>query len=257
MDQNQQEPTFEESIKEVMRTLPPPIRQYLAQGKYTLVAKNLMSKYGLRIDQGGVLEREIMLLLMGIENPDEFSVSLKSDAALSEDTVRSIMNDINQEIFIPLQREMQSTGNAVSEAKSVPPAPELQQGSLPAPKVSASVPSYPPLSTQRSPVSSDTAPLPPKMAMPGAPIISALPPRPFGEEQRARLVNLAPRPVAPLPTNLPGAFPPRPATEIKSTAVAPAVERPAPPPVALRPATPMRPYSTDPYRESLDEPQAE
>jgi len=126
MDNNKPEPTFEESIKEVMQTLPPPIRNYLVQGRYTAVAKGLMAKYSLRIDQAGVLEREIMLLLMGIENPDEFAASLKSDASLADDVVRNIMGDVNQQIFIPLREEMRKMGPPPAPANRGPEIPSVQ-----------------------------------------------------------------------------------------------------------------------------------
>ena len=253
MDQNPNEPTLEESIREVMQTLPPPIRQYLVQGKYTLVAKNLMSKYSLRIDQGGVLEREIMLLLMGVENPDEFAASLKSEASILEDTVRSIMTDINQEIFIPLRKEMQSAGSAVPEAK-----PEA----LPVPPhASAPAPSYAPPSMPRAPAPSDTAPLPPKMEMPRSGAVPADVPAlrqaaALSDEQRARISNIAPRSDVPPPQNLPGALSAHDVHGARSSFGATMTELSAQS-HSPQPAAPARPYSTDPYREPVDEPAAE
>ena len=88
MDQ-QPELTLEESMKQVMQTLPPVIRNYLVQEKYTPVAMSLANKYGLRVDQSGVLEREIMLLLMGVENPTEFAEALTEEAKLDGPTVDS------------------------------------------------------------------------------------------------------------------------------------------------------------------------
>lgn len=120
MNQDQSGLTLEESIKQVMQTLPPIIRDYLSQGKYTPVAKDMMAKYGLRIDQGGVLEREIMLLLMGIEDPAEFSKTLAEEARLDQKTVNDIMQDINEQIFIPLREEMRKRPVTV-------PASNIQQ----------------------------------------------------------------------------------------------------------------------------------
>ena len=253
MDQNQQEPTLEESLKEVMQTLPPPIRQYLAQGKHAFVAKNLMAKYGLRIDQGGVLERELMLLLMGIENPDEFAESLKNEAAIPEDTVRVIMTDINQEIFIPLQKEMRSAGSAVPETRPV-------QAPTPAPASAPAASSYMPPAAPRSPASPDTAPLPPKIEMPRSGAVPADVPAlrhssTVSEEQRARISNIAPRPDAPPPADLPGALPPRDAPEARPSFGATMTELSAQ--SSSQPAAPARPYSVDPYREPIDEPPAE
>ncbi len=246
MNENPQTPNLEESIKEVMQTLPPPIRNYLSQGKYSIVAKNLMRKYGLHIDQGGVLEREIMLLLMGIENPDEFAASLKSEATLPEDVVRSIMTDINQEIFIPLQKEMRNAGSGAQETK--PAAPR------------ASVPSYVSSPSARPPVPSVGAPLPPKMAMPQPKVApDAVPPPmlPLGEEEKRRISNIAPRPSAPPPSHLPGALQPNAIQNINRLAP-PLPPRPAPSlggeTAKYAAPAPAKPYSVDPYREPIDEP---
>ena len=145
MEPQQKELTLEESVKQVMQTLPPVLRNYLASGKYSLVAKNLMTKYGLHIDQGTVLEREIMLLLMGIENPDEFANALKTDALISEDVMRSITTDVNQEIFVPLRKQMQN--EATKPAASAQPTPQSRIVRPMTPtvaRVNAPMPSYVP-----------------------------------------------------------------------------------------------------------------
>ena len=120
----QQEPTLDESIKQVMKTLPPVIRDYLSQGKYTAVARELMAKYSLHIDQSGILEREIMLLLMGIENPTEFTKALVEEAKIDKQIVDKIVQDVNTQIFIPLKaEEMKSRGNdSEKPAVQKPPA---------------------------------------------------------------------------------------------------------------------------------------
>src|SRR3989344_1874642 len=111
-DQDTDERAFEENIREVMRDLPAPIRSYLSSGSYSLVAKNLMSKYSLHIDQGGILEREIMLLIMGLESPQTFLDALKNEAYIPDDTARSLAAEINEKIFKPLQEEMRKGGGA-------------------------------------------------------------------------------------------------------------------------------------------------
>ena len=121
MNQDKPEITLNESVAEVMRSLPPAIQEYLAQERYTPIAKGLMTKYQLRIDQGGVLEREIMLLLMGIENPDEFTQTLAEEARLDQQTINGITHDVNDQIFVPLQEEMKRSGS------EVPMTPKVEQ----------------------------------------------------------------------------------------------------------------------------------
>ncbi len=209
MDQDQQEPTLEESLKEVMKTLPPVIRTYLSQGKYTAVAQSLAGKYGLRIDQAGVLEREIMLLLMGIETPDEFVQALVDDAQLERGMINSIAEDVNERIFVPLRQEEEKRGmgsvapsgeGVAGVAKPAAPSAAPRESAPPRPLVApvpAGIASGENLRTGgavRSSVAPHSAPLPPKGAMPQAAATSA-PAKPLGsggaiedrEEPRAAL----------------------------------------------------------------------
>ncbi len=122
MDQKQPAPTFDESVNQVMQTLPSVIRAYLVQGKHTAVAKNLMMKYGLRIDQAGVLEQEIILLIMGVDNPDEFTQVLVKEAKLNQQTISDIVQDVNAQIFVPLRQEMMKSGTVTAPQ---PPRPQI------------------------------------------------------------------------------------------------------------------------------------
>lgn len=247
MDQNQPELTFDESVAQVMQTLPPVIRAYLAQGKYTVVAKSLMAKYGLRIDQGGVLEREIMLLLMGIENPEEFTQALVEEAKLNKQTVDSIVQDVNAQIFIPLRQEMMKSGvgNVPQPPKPAPPTIEPPKGIYAPPLQS---PSYFHLDNK--------IPTAVRHAAPSLrEVLSAVTKevqKPISgeklledhEEPHIEFHKAAPqRPTPPPPPNLPGALPPRPIPEVRPSPAIPKVE----------PPTPSKPYSSDPYREPIDE----
>ncbi len=135
-EQKQKELTFDESIKQVMQTLPPPIHRYLAKGGYSVFAHSLVSKHALHGNQGNILERELVLLLMGIETPSQFSSALVDEAFIAEDIVLVIMSDINQEIFTPLLEEMRrdkEKGQKSAEltAQSIAPVSSHQSSHLP------------------------------------------------------------------------------------------------------------------------------
>lgn len=232
MNKDQQELTLEESVKQVMQTLPPVIRDYLSRGKYTPIARSLMAKYGLRIDQGGILERGMMLLLMGIEDPAEFSKALVEEAKLDQQTVNGIMQDINEQIFVPLRDEMR---------KVAPSAPEVAKPIVPQPQQPAkpSVPAVP----------AGAAATPPRQLLAGANLPQILIPAPPSQKPALRdvLASVMKAPFVPqnatppTPLNLPGA------------PLAPAPESRTQPPKPLAPAASAKPYSIDPYREPLDE----
>lgn len=115
--------TLKSDVKELMKEVPPPIRAFFVSGKVEAVAKNLMQKNQLHIDQGAIVEREIILLLLGLKSPTEFTKTLAEEARLDQQTVNSIVQDINMQIFVPLrEEEMKSgTGNVQQSVKSTEP----------------------------------------------------------------------------------------------------------------------------------------
>lgn len=274
--------TLEESMKQVMKTLPPFIRSYLSEGKYTAVAQGLMAKYNLRLDQGGVLERELVLLLMGIENPDEFTKSLIDEAKIVDKmTVNNIVRDINDQIFVPLRREEENMGKVDVFQQPKPPVP-------PTPPVRPVTPA-----PQSRPVVAPAphiAPLPPKTVMPALggtlkdAVRAALASKPadaskllLADHEEPHIASPAPRTVenitpqaevtvAPLPQQSPAApMPPHPQAPVPVQMPAPVIEAPVAPRAPM-PAAPMVPpvnktpppppltsYSADPYREPIDE----
>ena len=286
MDQNQKPgQTLDESIQEVMQTLPPVIRAYLARGRYTVVAKSLMAKYGLRLDQAGVLEREIMLLLMGIEDPDEFVQALTTEARLAKEIVDGIVQDVNTEIFVPLRAEEMKGGAPMVSPPAAPvvPSPADAQpqkffhldNKIPPPR-----PAGAQFAVPRPPAPAVVPPRPPQAAAPSA--------RPALREVLASVTKVpqltdssrlledheephiefhtapqVPRPVLPHPI-APGARAPFVGAPKAVPPVPPAPPRPAPQaaPVApvqpkqvtpaAAPAAPAKPYTADPYREPIE-----
>lgn len=282
-----------------MQTLPPPIRRYLGRGGYSQVAKTLMSKYNLHIDQGTILEREIMLLLMGIENPNEFTQALAEEARLDKAAIDGIVGDINEQIFMPLREEMRK-GGGDTQAQKPPPPPKpkpiapppsyqppppqprpappppppsapLGRSDLPKspqqpqkawePDDSVFIPANPQL-PQRQPetyisrpsFSPPRPPVPPRPAQqsPGINRIQPPPqPRPQALEKSADSTHMLSDHEVPhielknsVPPNLPGAFPPTPASPPPSPKATQGTAPPPPPPPA--------PYTSDPYREPLE-----
>lgn len=253
MEPSKQELTLDESIKEVMKTLPPPIRQYLGQGKYLVVANRIMTKYGLHIDQAGVLEREIMFLLMGIDNPDEFTKTLSEEAKIDAKTIGNIVKDVNEQIFMPLREEMRK--GSKEEIKPV----EIKPPHAPArpPQTLASVPRYVPPKKYFNLQNKIPPPVPTPPIQPVQPQRREVIPVPtetklLGDHKEPHIefhkpvvtetpLRQALRAIVP-PEDLPGVIQPTPIPE------------PPPPPLPPKPkpAVPVTPYSADPYREPIE-----
>jgi hypothetical protein len=129
----QKTPTFSEDLSIIISQLPAPVQDFFASGKIDVIAKNLMQKNQFHLDQGTVVEREIIMLLLGLKNPNEFTQALAEEANLNKQTIDSIVQDINTQIFIPLREEEMKTSQP---AKPVFPAglPQESSPSAPEPK---------------------------------------------------------------------------------------------------------------------------
>ncbi len=292
MEPSRPELSLEESVTQVMRTLPPILRTYLAEEKYTPITRNLMMKYHLRTDQGGVLERNIMLLLMAIESPDEFTQALSEDAQLDGETIGNIVKEVNEQIFVPLRDQVRNAENKTPQPVRVvsvqPPRTNV---------TNTPVPSYAPPSTRTasdvvnfakqnsapSPTPGPspehkTAPLPPRFgeSRPTLPPIQVPVATDLLEDReephiempkKESTIPVTPR-TAPPPENLPTgmsevSLPPSPPSVPVPVPLTQAETAPTPPlPPAptftapVQPAPPIvparPPYSDDPYREPIE-----
>ncbi len=216
-----QQPTFDQDLSTIVAQLPPPIRAFFASGKVEIIAKNLMQKNKLHIDQGAIIGREIILLLLGLKNAAEFVKTLSEEAKLDAQTVDGITRDINAQIFVPLrEEEMKSGGMKTSPA---PGLPQIRKPATP----SGTPPSHFHLQNKIAP--------PPRPATP--------PSRPMDnrklledhEEPHIEFKKASP------PPNLPGAI------------YHPPIPKPPIPSQIVTPSTPVKSRSADPYREPIDE----
>lgn len=259
-----------------MRTLPPIIRDYLSAGKYTIVARNLTTKYGLRIDQAGVLEREIMLLLMGIETPQEFAQALTEEARLDKKIVDSIALDVNEQVFIPLRTEEQKIGmSKMSEPAIMPPKGitnliKKDEPVAPPPSPKPTIPAHPSttlgdvvrsvllapakLLDSKLLLEDHEEPSPSLKSLETPTIKPAEPPKtaPAASEQTEKPQALGSR-IIPnsASVNLPGTLP-----EVPMPTVSSQPEPSTPLPVETPKPAPLpsnRSYAADPYREPIDE----
>lgn len=266
----QQEPTSDQDLQTIVSQLPTPIQEFFASGKIDVVAGNLMRKYSFHIDQGTIVEREIIMLLLGLKDPQEFTQALVEEAKLDQKTIDGIVQDINAQIFVPLRDEERRSG----VQQIVPPPPratkpvEVKPTQVPIP-VKPPVPGgfAPPLQSPKyfhlenkiPAPTRPTAPVPPRsvnqitkspVARPDlhSVLATVMAPKPAGisrggeppkllEDHEEPHIELGARDkvqgVSVAPANLPGALPPKPS-------------------VPIAPIAPVKPYSADPYREPIE-----
>ncbi len=269
------DPTLADDIKQLLTEVPPPIRAVFASGKVEAVAKNLMQKNQLHIDQGAIVEREIILLLLGLKSPGEFTQTLALEANLNQQTVSGIVQDVNTQIFIPLRDEMMVGAKTTQQpVRPVAPPPSRSKPVVPAPAQPTShfhlenklPPPVPPTPKAPPPSSSRIAPLPPKFVLP-RPTVTSREGGPSANPALREVLSVVTKKQEPMESNklledheephldvsdkvqgvsLPGTEPPIPVplTPYPSYSA-------SSPPVSPK-ASPVQSYTTDPYRELID-----
>lgn len=256
--------TLEQSLKQILPTLPLPIQKFFEQRKLGETAHILMERYALHVDQGAILERELMLLLLGLENPEQFAEALYAELPISKQTVQDIIADVNAQIFVPLREEMRKGPNtevkppqAQSAAASAPPREVVLQPRttiIPAnpnlplrpAQMFASVPRYIPpkkyFNLQNKIPHPQSFPVPSPQP-PASRLLEDHEEPHIDISEKVQVVSppTIQRKVYEPPPNLPGAIQPLPIPE------------PPPPPLPPKPkpAVPSVPYSADPYREPV------
>lgn len=100
-------PTLQESLQAFIENVPAEVKDFLLEKKYVLVATTLAQRYELQIKQTTVLENELLLMLIGVENPQEVSNVLINNG-FDKNNIDNIMHDIEIMVFSPLQEKMRA-----------------------------------------------------------------------------------------------------------------------------------------------------
>ena len=246
-----------QSINVLLARVPRPVREYVISDLSNEV-QSLMGRYQLHVDQGGVLQRELLLMLLGQQEPAGFMKELAT-AGIEQGKVQSMMVDINEEIFKPLRkREQEAPPESAAPAPTPPPAPRPTPAAPPPPPPDRGVrtmemdqqqalaqpqpPTYAPPTPQAFPPGSQTQTY-------WVPVSITATPQPY-MAQSPQYAYPPQAPAPPPPPPAPVAPPPPPPPPVVEERWQP----PPPPnlPTEERPSIPLRKeYGNDPYREPV------
>src|SRR3989344_1976100 len=139
---NEEELILKESIALLLAQVPVPVQRFVLNDLNQTTA-DLMQRHQLHIDQGGVLERELLLMLLGQSTPEEFVKSLE-EAGIDQATVKNLTGDVNKDVFMRLRDEERKQETAPEPAKPAAPVVPPMPQPLAAP-TRAALPIYSPL----------------------------------------------------------------------------------------------------------------
>lgn len=224
--------TLEESLALLLTQVPAPVQSFVLN-ELGETSRLLMAAHNLHTDQAGVLERELLLMLLGQEEPAQFAAELKA-SGVPEATTQAILKDVNERVFKRLRSQERTEGVAPAAAPSAPQARSWVEVTPPKAVPLAQTPAY-------------TPPAPPAPIPPPTP--AEVPMRTMAADMaRAQAPQTAAAPTlpgAPIPVPTPVVHKaPEPIPAPKAAPIA----RPAPTPAAPTPKS----YGADPYREPIE-----
>lgn len=92
-------------IQERFKKLPAPIQEKITSPDTQRLVQDIGKRYGMHIDEMGTLENELILVLLGLEMPQAFSLNIRKVSRLDEKQANQITQELNEKIFEPLREE--------------------------------------------------------------------------------------------------------------------------------------------------------
>jgi hypothetical protein len=101
-----QEKNIQNIINERMSQLPEVVRNEITNGDWEEVVRKIVEDNGLLIDQGLVIEKQTLFMMLGLENPKNYTKKIKKLANLSNETAVNIAYEIDEKILQKIKRKI-------------------------------------------------------------------------------------------------------------------------------------------------------
>lgn len=102
----QKEDTTEKLIEEKLQELPEVIRDVVVNSDWRNVLKKIIDKNNLLIDQGLAIETETLLMMIGLDDPENYTKNIKKEAGLEKDQAIKIAEEVNEKILKEMKKKI-------------------------------------------------------------------------------------------------------------------------------------------------------
>lgn len=110
----------QEIIKEQLEKLPKSIRDAIASVDLGSKIKKIADKNMLHIDQAGNLENETLFVMLGLEPTVDYKENIRKELNISRDRAQSITADIDKEVFMQIRESLKKVQNSPSDTIDKP-----------------------------------------------------------------------------------------------------------------------------------------
>lgn len=97
-------------INERISQLPEIVKKEVLNGDWLETIRKIVKDNDLLIDQGLVIERETLLMILGIESPKNYTKNIKKEANLSNEEAVSIAFEVDEKILKEIKRKLIQKG---------------------------------------------------------------------------------------------------------------------------------------------------
>ena len=98
----------EKIIEEQVKKLPQEVKDALASENLHNSVVAIGQKHHLHVDQVGLLENEVVLVMMGLVNPVDLPGELVKELAIETTVADSIAGEVSNSIFMPIREAMKN-----------------------------------------------------------------------------------------------------------------------------------------------------
>jgi len=118
------DPETKKIIQEQFRKLPKNLQDAILAADLPEKFRTVMTKHALRLDQAADVENETMLVMLGLEHPDEYTENIVREAELPEAKAKEIADDINRMIFLPIRASLRGLHESEAAGETEEEAPK-------------------------------------------------------------------------------------------------------------------------------------
>jgi len=121
------DPNTQKQLRERFEELPEVVRNAITSADVQKQLRAVSEKHQLHIDQWGKLENEVMLTLLGFQEPAELPANIQNEVSISAEEAQSLAVDINTIVFEPIRQELErQLEHPDAQAKEVTDAEEVR-----------------------------------------------------------------------------------------------------------------------------------
>jgi hypothetical protein len=105
-------------LQDKFSSLPPELQDAITESGFVNKLKEISKTEKLMIDQAGSLEREVLLVLLGITPINQFEKNLKDETRLETEKLKRVISQVNEQIFSPIHQHLEHLMSAAENSPS-------------------------------------------------------------------------------------------------------------------------------------------